>query len=108
MTEFTGSLRERVEVHRWQPARSDSGGNAGYWVAGETVAAAIVPTDSNASPVIGERLASRPRFRLTLRRRPGITLATRFRWRGRLLSILRLEADPRTPDRLTCLVEDRT
>lgn len=108
MTEFAGSLRERVGIQHWRADRDDSGGDAGAWVAGDTVPAALVPTDSNAAPVAGEGLVSRQRYRLTLRHRGDIGLASRFRWGDRLLSVLRVEADPRTPDRLTCLVEDRT
>lgn len=106
--EFTGSLREALAVEHWTPAPDDSGGDGGEWTAAGYVWAALVPIDSSLTPVVGERRVSRPRFRLTMRAVPDIGLTTRFRWQGRLLSVLRVEPDPRTPDRLTLLVEDRT
>lgn len=107
MTEFAGTLRESVGVEYWREARDDSGGDAGAWVAGTVVAAAIAPTDRGAA-VAGEGLVSRPRHRVVLRSGVAIDLATRLRWRDRVLMVLRVEADPRAPDRVTVLVEDRT
>lgn len=109
IAEFTGSLRETVAVEHWVPALDDSGGDAGAWASADTAWAALVPTDVVAtSSVVGERRITRPRFRLTLRSGVGAGLTSRFRWSGRLLAVLRVEPDPRTPDRLTLLVEDRT
>ena len=108
MAEFIGSLRERVTVEHWQAAADDTGAAAGAWTAQASVWAAIVPVDTSATPVVGEQRTQRPRFRLTLRQRGGIDLVTRIRWQGRALTVLRIERDPRTPERLTILVEDRT
>ena len=108
MVEFTGSLRERVTIEHWRSARDDSGNDAGEWITSGAIDAALVPTDSNAVTVAAEGLVTRQRFRLTLRQRADVSLATRFRWCARVLAVLRVERDPRTPDRLTCLVEDRT
>jgi len=102
--EFTGSLREHVAVEQWTAAPDSDGA----WTAAGTAWAEIVPTDSAATPEVGERRTSRLRFRLTLRARSDIGLATRFRWGERILTVLRTEPDPRQPDRLTLLVEERT
>ncbi len=101
MTEFTGLLCERVHLEHWA---GDPDGGA--WVAGGDAWAALVPVEPGPG-VLGEGRVSRPRYRLTLRAGPAVTLATRFVWRGRVLAVLRTEPDPRLPDRTTCLVEDR-
>ena len=108
--EFTGALREAVGVEHWVPARDDSGDDAGAWTAVGPAWAALVPVDAGVTSLasVGERRVGRPRFRLTLRATPGIGMTSRFQWRGRLLAVLRAEPDPRTPDRMTLLVEDRT
>lgn len=108
MPEFIGLLRDALAVEQWLAAPDDSGGDAGAWTPAGTAWGALVPTDSSATPVVGERRVDRTRYRLTLRARPGLGLTTRFRWGDRLLVVLRVEPDPRTPDRITCLVEDRT
>ena len=99
--EFAGALSERVAIEDWQ---GDPEG--GTWLAGGDAWAAIVPHDPGAT-VIGEGRASRPRYRLTMRSGRAVTLASRFSWRGRVLAVLRLEPDPRTPDRQSFIVEDR-
>lgn len=106
--EFTGSLREALVVEHWQPAPDDSGGDAGEWAAGGYAWGALVPAEGASAPVVGERRVLRPRFRLTLRPLPEMSLMTRFRWRERVLVVLRIEPDPRARDRLILLVEDRT
>lgn len=108
--EFTGSLRDTVGVEHWIPAPDDSAGDAGAWTPAGNAWAALVPTDlvAMSSVVVGERRITRSRFRLTLRAGSGAGLTSRFRWKDRILAVLRVEPDPRTPDRLTLLVEDRT
>jgi len=100
MNEFSGSLRERVALEDW--AGTPEGG---AWEDGGAAWAALVPADPG-PPVLGEGRVARPRYRLTLRTRD-VGLNSRFRWRGRVLSVLRVEPDPRARDRTTCLVEDR-
>lgn len=109
IAEFTGSLRESVAVEHWIAAPDDSGGDAGAWAFAGDAWAALVPVDLVAtSSVVGERRVTRARLRLTLRAGSAVGLTSRFRWQGRILVVLRVEPDPRTPDRLTLLVEDRT
>lgn len=101
MSEFAGLLSERVALEHWQ---GDPEGGA--WVAAGEAWAGLVPHDPGL-PLTGEGRASRPRYRLTLRSGAGVTLASRFVWRKRVLAVLRLEPDPRAPDRQTIIVEDR-
>ncbi len=100
MAELTGLLAERLGVETWS-----GDPEAGAWVAGVEIWGGLVPVEGG--PVgAGEGRVSRPRYRLTIRTR-AVSLATRFRWRGRVLAVLRLEPDPRLPDRTTLTVEDR-
>ncbi len=101
MTEFTGLLTERVTLEHWV---GDPDGGA--WVAGGDAWASLAPADHGPT-VVGEGRVSRPRYRVTLRARGDVGLATRFGWRGRVLAVLRVEPDPRQPDRATFIVEDR-
>ena len=110
--EFTGRLREAVAIEHWHGDPDDLGGIAAAWVPLGFDWAAVVPIERGfgdaVSPVAGEAKVARPRFRVTLRARDDVGLATRLRWRGHLLSVIRVEPDPRTPDRITLLVESRT
>ena len=101
MTEFSGTLRERVHLEHWAGTPED-----GAWVAGGDAWGALVPVEPGPA-VLGEGRVARPRYRLTLRARGDVELTTRFRWRGRLLSVVRVEPDPRARDRTNALVEDR-
>nr|WP_295661284.1 head-tail adaptor protein [Polymorphobacter sp.] len=109
IAEFTGSLRDSVAIEHWAAAPDDSGGDAGSWTFAGSAWAALVPTDVVAtSSIVGERRITRSRYRLTIRAGSGAGLTSRFRWGDRILVVLRVEPDPRTRDRLTLLVEDRT
>lgn len=109
MDEFTGGLREVVAVENWVGAADDA---AGVWAPAGEAFAALVPvartSDAHPGAVVGEGRVSRPRYTLTLRARGDVGLASRFRWRERTLAVLRIDPDPRLPDRTTMLVEDRT
>ena len=101
MSEFAGTLSERVEVEHWA-----GDPEAGEWVAAGDAWAALVPVDAGPG-VLGEGRVARPRYRLSLWAREDIGLASRFLWRGRRLAVLRAEPDPRAAARSTFLVEDR-
>ena len=80
----------------------------GAWGGGCVAWAALQPVQDFQLVDVGERRIGRPRYHLTLRTPTAATVSSRFRWRGRLLVVVRAEPDPRTRDRLTFLVEDRT
>lgn len=104
--EFAGLLRERVTVERLASTPGDDGNATLAWTADGEAWAALAPAGLP-DPIAGEGQVSRPRYRLTLRPRPGLGLASRFRWLGRVLTVLRVEPDPRRTDRITLLVEER-
>lgn len=96
--EFAGRLREQVSMEEM---------SVGRWVPAATLWAAVRPVDGGAAPMIdGETIVHRPRWMVTIRALPGLSLRARLRWRGRWLRPLRLDADPVTPDRMTFLVEE--
>ena len=100
--EFAGGLRETVVIE------SAVAGSPGTWSDGCPAWAALAPVQDFQLIDIGERRIGRPRFHLTLRTPTPATVASRFRWRGRLLVVVRAEPDPLLRDRVTFLVEDRT
>ena len=114
MDEFVGALREIVGIDQWTPGTGGADqwtaatGGVGGWTDAGVVWAALVPVDLTLIADVGERRIGRPRYRLTLRLPTMAAVTSRFRWRGRILAILRAEPDPRQRDRLTFLVEDRT
>lgn len=107
MTEFSGRLRERVTAERAPDTPDGAGGRTGDWSPAGSHWASLAP-EGRGPGVRGENEVLRPRFRLMLRPAPGLGLDTRFRWQGRLLHVVRVETDPRFPDRLALIVEDRT
>ena len=107
MSEFSGLLRERVAVERLVTTPDDSGNAVLGWVADGPAWAALIPADAGTG-IAGEGRVSRPRYRLTLRPRAGLGLSSRFRWLDRVLTVVRIEPDPRRTDRVTLLVEERS
>lgn len=103
--EFAGGLRETVVI---ELSLAAAAGTPGAWSDGDHAWAALVPVDDVQLVDIGERRIGRPRYHLTLRTPTAATVTSRFRWRDRLLVVVRLKPDPRARDRLTFLVEDRT
>jgi len=110
--EFAGRLREALAIEQWHGDPDDLGGVTATWRPIGFDWAAVVPIERGfgdaVSPVAGEGRVARPRFRITMRMRDDVGLASRFHWRGHLLNVIRAEPDPSTPDRITLLVESRT
>lgn len=104
--EFAGTLRERVAVERLTQIPGDDGNAVLAWADDGAAWAGLVPAPAPDS-IVGEGQVSRPRYRMTLRPRAGLGLACRFRWLGRVLTVIRIEPDPRRRDRITLLVEER-
>ena len=104
--EFAGALRERLGIERLASTPGDDGNATLAWLPDGEAWAALAPAGPP-DGIVGEGQTSRPRYRLTLRARAGLGLASRFRWLGRVLTVLRVEPDPRRADRITLLVEER-
>lgn len=103
--ELTGILTEIVAIDRYVDSRDASGASTGRWLDAGSAWAAVEP-DGWAKPD-GESRRSRRRWRITVRAPTRAELTSRVIWRGDWLNVLAIEADPRTPDRVTLRCEAR-
>lgn len=105
MSEFAGTLRETVVLQRRDDTRSAEGLLTGQWVSFATCWAAVVP-DGNGAEAEGMSLSQMPRYRVTIRQRPGVAVDQQLRWRARALLVRQVLDDPRSPDRLVLRCEE--
>ncbi|MBU3078471.1 phage head completion protein [Sphingomonas quercus] len=103
--ELAGTMRERVTILRRAPGRDSLGGAAGEWLEIGAAWAAIAPGEGGAV-VAGNAVAAMPLWRATLRLPTPATVDDRLLWRGRRLTVRRMTADPRSPDRIEFLAEE--
>jgi SPP1 family predicted phage head-tail adaptor len=105
MSEFAGTLRERLIIERPVSLRNAMGLQEPGWdevcrclaaVALETVGA-----ESEA-----QALSAMPRYRITVRKRDGIRIGQRIRWSGRTFMVRQLLDDPRSKDRIVMRCEE--
>lgn len=107
MSEFAGSLRERIEILKLANAQSAIGTQAGVWDVFVRCLAAIKPDGIGAgSEAEAQALSAMPRFRVTIRRREGVRVGQRVRWGARTMLVRQLIDDPRTPDRTLLRCEE--
>ncbi len=96
MSEFAGSLRERVTIERRDTSRDNLGGANRRYVydgAGWVAVTPVIP----ASLTAADALSALPRWQVAMRKREGIGPWTRLVWRGKFLVVRAVESDPRTP-----------
>lgn len=105
MSEFAGTLRERIAIERPITRRTAAGLQEAGWEAVASCLAAIV-LEGVGPESEGQTLSAMPRLRVTIRRRAGISIDQRIRWQARILMIRQLLDDPRTPDRLVLRCEE--
>jgi SPP1 family predicted phage head-tail adaptor len=105
MTEFAGTLRERVVIERPVSLRNAMGLQEPGW---EEVCRclAAVTLESVGAEAEAQALSSMPKYRVTIRQRDGITLDQRVRWNGRSLMVRQLLDDPRAKDRIAMRCEE--
>lgn len=105
MNEFAGKLRERISIERPKTTRTATGLQEAGWEPVARCLAAIelegVGPESEA-----QALSAMPRLRVTIRRRHGIGIDQRIRWRARTLMIRQMLDDPRFADRLVLRCEE--
>ena len=105
MTEFAGTLRERIVIEQASSERTAMGLQTAGW---ETVArclAAIEP-EGVGPQAEAQALSAMARFRVSIRPRDGVAIDQRIRWGKRLLMIRQLADDPRRRDRITLRCEE--
>ena len=105
MSEFAGTLREKILIERPSSERTAMGLATSGW---ETVArclAAIEP-EGVGPEAEAQALSAMPRFRVSIRPREGVAIDQRISWGKRLLMIRQLVDDPRRRDRITMRCEE--
>lgn len=105
MSEFAGTLRERVKIERPISTRNAMGLQEPGW---EPVCncLASVALESVGAQSEGQALSAMPKYRVTIRRRDGIGLDQRIDWNGRYLMVRQVLDDPRERDRLSMRCEE--
>lgn len=105
MKEFAGRLRERISIERPRTTRTPTGLQEAGW---ELVARclAAIELEGVGPESEGQALSVMPRLRVTIRRRQGIAIDQRIRWRARTLMIRQMLDDPRFPERLVLRCEE--
>ena len=105
MTEFAGTLRERIVIERPSEMRSAMGLQIAGWEVVARCLAAVEP-DGAGSEREGQALSAMPRFKVSIRRRDGVAIDQRIRWGTRLLMIRQMVGDPRIGDRMMMRCEE--
>jgi SPP1 family predicted phage head-tail adaptor len=105
MTEFAGTLRQRIRIERPVTTRTPTGVQEYGW---EPVASclAAIELEGVGPQSEAQALSAMPKLRVTIRRRQGVGIDQRIRWGARTLMIRQLLDDPRNPDRLTMRCEE--
>lgn len=105
MSEFAGTLRERVLIERPISSRNDMGLQEPGWEA-VCRCLASVALQSVGPQSEAQALSAMPMYRVTIRWREGIGLDQRITWRGRTLMVRQLLDDPTANDRIAMRCEE--
>jgi head-tail adaptor len=105
MSEFAGTLRERIIIERAVSLRNEMGLQQPGWEEVCRCLASVV-LESVGPESEGQALSSMPRYRVTIRMRGGIALDQRVTWNGRQMMVRQLLDDPRTKDRIAMRCEE--
>lgn len=105
MSEFAGTLRERVIIEQPISIRNQMGLQEPGWQEVCRCLASIA-LESIGQESEGQALSAMPRYRVTIRRREGISLDQRVNWNGRFFIVRQLFDDPRTKDRISMRCEE--
>jgi head-tail adaptor len=105
MSEFSGTLRERVTIEQRIDARDAMARGIPSWGYDGAAWVAVSPIIPGAL-VVGDALSALPRWQVTMRKREGIGPMTRLVWRGKFLSVRSVISDPRDPSRMVMTCEE--
>jgi head-tail adaptor len=105
MSEFAGTLRERIIIERPSSTRNAMGLQEPGWEELCRCLAAVT-LESVGPESEAQSLSAMPRYRVTIRRRDGIAIDQRIRWKGRSLIARQLLDDPRAKDRMVMRCEE--
>lgn len=105
MTEFAGTLRERILIEQPVSVRNAMGLKEPGWEQVCRCLASVVLANVGQQSE-GQALSAMPRYRVTIRARDGIALDQRISWGARKLMVRQLLDDPRTKDRIAMVCEE--
>jgi head-tail adaptor len=105
MSEFAGTLKERVLIERPTDLRTASGLQTAGWEEVARCLAAIVAEGTGAEAE-AQALSAMPRYRVTIRRRDGINVGQRVSWGERAMLVKQRIDDPKLPDRILLRCEE--
>ncbi len=105
MSEFAGTLRERIMIERPIEERNAMGLSSGGWEAVARCLAAVVPDGAGAERE-GMALSAMARFKVSIRPREGIAIDQRILWGNRVLMIRQMSDEPQRGDRIVMRCEE--
>jgi head-tail adaptor len=105
MTEFAGTLRERIVIENPVPLRNAMGLQEPGWEEACRCLAAVA-LEAVGAETVGQALSAMPVYRVTIRRRDAIAIGQRITWKCRSLITRQLLDDPRTKDRIILRCEE--
>jgi head-tail adaptor len=105
MSEFTGTLSERILIEQPVSVRNAMGLQEPGW---EEVCRCLasVALESVGQESEGQALSAMPKFRVTIRARDGIALDQRISWKDRKFMVRQILDDPRAKDRISMRCEE--
>ena len=105
MSEFAGTLRERIIIERPSEERTPMGLLTTGWEEIARCLAAIIADGAGAERE-AMTLSAMTRFRVSIRSREGIAIDQRILWGKRMLMIRQISDDPRGRDRIVMRCEE--
>lgn len=105
MSEFAGSLRERVVLETRLEARDARGGATGRYSYDGVAWASLMPLIPG-DLTQADALSALPRWQVTIRKREGVGMRTRLTWRGKYLAVRALVSDPSEPAQMVLTCEE--
>jgi head-tail adaptor len=105
MSEFAGTLRERIVIENPVSSRNALGLQEPGWEEVCRCLAAVAP-DGIGAQSEAQALSAMPLYRVTIRQREGVAIGQRISWKGRRLMVRQLLEDPRLKDRMIMRCEE--
>jgi SPP1 family predicted phage head-tail adaptor len=102
MSEFSGALRERVTFQKAVDASDGQGGRQRAWQTMDSVWAHVAVSDV-AERLVAGRTRHSQKYKITCRRLATLDSSWRVAWRGQVMAITAIVADPDTPERVTLI-----